>query len=161
MPPRRVTLAAIAGAHGVTGEVRLKLFAESLESFARHTAFEANGRALTLKSVKAAGKGHIARFAEITDRTAAEALRGAELTVPRTALPPAEEGEIYIADLVGLDVVTTDGRAVGKIIGVENFGAGDILAIAREDGGEFMVPFNRAAVPEVGAVLTLDPEFLP
>src|SRR5690606_24322162 len=96
-----VTLAAITGAHGVTGEVRLKLFGEGLETFSVHSQF--NEGAFTLQKVRDDGKGGaIARFAGIIDRTAAEALRGTLLTVPRSALPPVEDGEYYYADLIGL-----------------------------------------------------------
>lgn len=161
MPTRRVTLAAVMGAHGVTGEVRLKLFAESADSLKRYKSFDANGRTLTLKSVKPTPKGIIARFAEIDDRSAAEGLRGSELTVPRESLPAAAEGEIYIADLIGLNVVTTEGDPVGTVAAVENYGAGDILEIAKPGGARFMVPFNADAVPEVGEAVVLDPDFLP
>ncbi|MBO0750369.1 MAG: 16S rRNA processing protein RimM [Porphyrobacter sp.] len=142
-----VTLAAIAGAHGVTGEVRLKLFGEGLDTFKRHKSF--NDGALTLKSVRDDNKGGaVARFAEVPDRTAAEALRGTELTVPRSALPPLEEGEYYHADLIGLAAVSDAGEALGTVVAVENFGAGDILEIERPDGKRFMVPMIEAAVPE-------------
>ena len=87
-----VTLAAIAGAHGVTGEVRLKLFGEGVESLARYPSF--NEGALTLKKIRSDHKGGaIARFAEVNERTAAEKLRGTVLTVPRSAMPALEEGE--------------------------------------------------------------------
>jgi 16S rRNA processing protein RimM len=142
-----VTLAAVAGAHGVTGEVRLKLFGEGVTALKRHKAF--NDGALTLKSLRDDGKGGaIARFAEIADRTAAEALRGTLLTVPRSALPPLEEGEYYHADLLGLAAVSDTGEPLGTVVAVENFGAGDILEIERPDGKRFMVPMNEAAVPE-------------
>jgi 16S rRNA processing protein RimM len=142
-----VTLAAIAGAHGVTGEVRLKLFGEGVTALKRHKAF--NDGALTLKSLRDDGKGGaIARFAEVADRTAAEALRGTLLTVPRSALPPLEEGEYYHADLLGLAAVSDTGEPLGTVVAVENFGAGDILEIERPDGKRFMVPMNEAAVPE-------------
>ena len=145
-----VTLAAIAGAHGVTGEVRLKLFGEGVATLKRHKAF--NDGALTLKSLRDDGKGGaIARFAEIADRTAAEALRGTLLTVPRSALPPLEEGEYYHADLLGLAAVSDTGKPLGTVVAVENFGAGDILEIERPDGKRFMVPMNEAAVPEWNA----------
>ena len=161
MSTRRVTLAAVIGAHGVTGEVRLKLFTDSFGSFRAFKAFEASGRTLTLKAAKDTPKGVIARFAEVPDRNAAEALRGSELTVDRDALPPPGEGEVYIADLIGLAVVTTDGAAVGTVFAVENYGAGDILEIEQPDGKRFMVPFNADAVPEAGARIVLDPAFLP
>lgn len=142
-----VTLAAVTGAHGVTGEVRLKLFGEGLESLAAHRQF--NGGALTLDQVRDDGKGGaIVRFGEIADRTAAENLRGTVLTVPRSALPPLEEGEYYHADLIGLAAVSDAGEPLGTVIAVENFGAGDILEIERPDGKRFMVPMRADAVPE-------------
>lgn len=144
---RPVTLAVITGAHGVTGEVRLKLFGEGVETLGRFRAF--NDSSLTLGKLRDDGKGGaIARFAEVTDRNAAEALRGIELTVPRSALPPLAEGEYYHADLIGLLAVSTGGEALGKVVAVENFGAGDILDIAKPDGKRFMVPMIDAAVPE-------------
>lgn len=159
-----VILAAIAGAHGIKGEVRLKLFAESLDSLKRHKAFiaERGGvvQVLTLRAARPDKAGAIARFAEIADRTAAEGLRGMTLAVPRDALPPLAEGEYYHADLIGRAVVTTDGDAVGDVVAVENFGAGDILEIRKPDGKTFMVPFNAQAVPEVGAVIMLDARFV-
>jgi 16S rRNA processing protein RimM len=142
-----VTLAAVTGAHGVTGEVRLKLFGEGIEGLQRHKRF--NAGTLTLKKLRDDGKGGaIARFAEVLDRTAAEALRGTVLTVPRSALPPLADGEYYHADLIGLAVVSDAGEPLGTVAAVENFGAGDILEIEKPDGKRFMVPMNAAAVPE-------------
>jgi 16S rRNA processing protein RimM len=142
-----VTLAAIAGAHGVTGDVRLKLFGEGVESLQRFRAF--NDSALTLTKLRDDGKGGaIARFAEVTDRNAAEALRGTTLTVPRAALPPLEEGEYYHADLLGLPAVSTAGEDLGEVIAIDNFGAGDVLEIKRPTGKRFMVPMRIEAVPE-------------
>jgi len=142
-----VTLAAIAGAHGVTGEVRLKLFGEGIVALKRYQSF--NGGALTLKKLRDDGKGGaIARFAEIADRNAAEKLRGTALAVLRSALPPLEEGEYYHADLVGLPAVSDAGDPLGTVIAVENFGAGDVLEIERLDGRRFMVPMRAEAVPE-------------
>lgn len=141
-----VTLAAITGAHGVTGEVRLKVFGEGVAALKRHKSF--NGGTLALEKLRDDGKGGaIARFAEVPDRTAAEALRGIELTVPRSALPPLEEGEYYHADLIGLAAVSDAGEPLGTVIAVENFGAGDILEIERPDSRRFMVPMTERAVP--------------
>jgi 16S rRNA processing protein RimM len=150
---RPVTLAAIAGAHGIGGEVRLKLFAEGVESLKRHKSFMAGDRPLTLKSVKPGSVGAIARFAEIGDRAAAEALRGTLLTVPRSALPPLGTGEYYHADLLGLPCVTAAGRMLGKVALVENFGAGDIVEIEGADGKRFMVPVNPAIEIEPGRLV--------
>ena len=144
---RPVTLAAIAGAHGVRGEVRLKLFGEGAEALRAFSVFDAGDRRLTLKSVRPANQGAVATFAEVTDRSAAEALRGTLLTVPRSALPPLGEGEYYHHDLLGLPCVSTDGSVVGEVVAIDNFGAGDILEIAKPDGKRFMVPMNARAVP--------------
>lgn len=144
--PRSVTLAVIIGAHGVAGEVRLKLFAEGLDSIKAHTSF--NGGTLTLKSLRPGNNGSIARFAEIANRNAAEAARGTELTVPRDSLPPLEEGEYYYTDLIGLACVSTEGEDLGVCVAVENFGAGDVIEVERPNGKRFMVPMNDRAVPE-------------
>lgn len=142
-----VTLAAITGAHGVTGEVRLKLFGEGVEALSRYSSF--NDGALTLKKLRDDNKGGaIARFAEVTDRNRAESLRGTALTVPRSALPELGEGEYYHADLVGLPAISTTGEALGAVIAVDNFGAGDVLEIERANGKRFMVPMREEAVPE-------------
>jgi len=147
MQDKPVTLAVITGAHGVTGEVRLKLFGEGLASLKTHKAF--NGGALTLGKLRDDGKGGaIARFTEVADRTAAEKLRGTLLTVPRSALPPLEEGEYYHADLIGLPAISDEGQALGQVVSVENYGAGDLLEIERPGGKRFLVPMIEAAVPE-------------
>ena len=156
----RVTLAAVAGAHGVGGEVRLKLFAEGLDSLKRHKTLHAGERALTLTAVRPGSAGAIARFAEIADRSAAEALRGTLLTVPRDALPALEEGEYYHADLVGLACVDGEGTAFGTVVAVENFGAGDLLEIERPDGKRSLIPFRSGIADLAGDRIVADPAFL-
>ncbi len=140
---RAVTLAVVIGAHGIAGEVRLKVFADDLAQYRRF-----NGGTLTLKSLREGPNGAIARFAEVGDRNAAEGLRGTELTVPRSALPPLAEGEYYHVDLIGLPVVSDAGDPVGRVAAIDNFGAGDVLEIERPDGKRFMVPMRPEAVPE-------------
>ena len=157
MSNRPITLAVIIGAHGVMGEVRLKLFCESAESVKAHSSF--NDGALTLKSLRA-GNQIIARFAEISDRTAAEAARGTELTVPREALPPLAEGEYYHADLIGLPCVSTNGEDLGLCVAVDDFGAGDVIEVERAGGKRFMVPMTAEAVPEWGERIVIDAEFV-
>ena len=153
MSDRSVTMAAVSGAHGVTGEVRLKLFGEGVAALKRYRVF--NDGSLTLEKLKDDGKGGAnARFAEVADRTAAERLRGTALTVPRSSLPALEEGEYYHADLLGLPAVSTTGEALGTCIAIDNYGAGDVLEIERpaaegeKRGKRFMVPMRAEAVPE-------------
>jgi len=154
-----IALAAIIGAHGIKGEVRLKLFAESADSLPRQLSVRVGERTLTLQSVRP-GKAVIARFAEIQDRDEAEALRGTLLTVPRSALPPLEDGEYYHADLIGLPCEDGEGQPLGTVVAVENFGAGDILEIERPDGKRTMVPFRDGIADLAGGRIIVDPQFL-
>jgi 16S rRNA processing protein RimM len=152
-----VTLAAISGAHGITGDVRLKLFAEGIDSLKRYDKVAVGERMLTLKSVKPGGGGAIARFAEVNDRTAAEALRGQTLTVSRSMLPPLDDGEYYHADLLGrLCVAAESGESLGTCVSVDNFGAGDVIEIERSSGGRFMVPVVPAVTIEADRLLIDD-----
>lgn len=151
-PDRPVVLAVITGAHALGGEVRLKLFGEGVDALKRYKRF--NGGALCLSAIRPDKGGAIARFAEIPDRSAAERARGTELTIARSAMPPLAEGEYYHHDLIGLPAISSDGTALGTVVQVDNFGAGDILEIQRpagEDGKpgkRFMVPMTAQAVPE-------------
>jgi len=160
MPEDQITLAAIIGAHGIGGEVRLKLFAEGVESLSRHTTVQVGERQMTLKSVKSGGNAPIARFAEINDRNSAEALRSKLITVPRSALPPLEDGEYYHADLLGLTCQSADGEPLGTVVAVENFGAGDILEIEKPDGKRAMVPFREGVADLADSKILVDPLFL-
>ncbi|WP_114950895.1 ribosome maturation factor RimM [Sphingosinicella terrae] len=155
-----VTLAAVAGAHGIGGEVRLKLFGEGADSLKRHKRLFAGGRPLELVSVRAGGGGAVARFRGIDDRNAAEALRGQLLTVPRSELPPLGEGEYYHADLIGLACFDEAGEPLGTVVAVENFGAGDILEIERPDGKRAMIPFRDGIADLRGGRIVADPVFL-
>ncbi|MGE8134791.1 ribosome maturation factor RimM [Novosphingobium subterraneum] len=147
MRDQPVTLAAITGAHGVAGEVRLKLFGEGVAALKRYRAF--NDSSLTVVKLKDDGKGGaIARFAEVPDRTAAEKLRGTALTVRRSEMPALPDDEYYHADLIGLPAVSTEGETLGECVAVENFGAGDVIEIRKPDGKKFMVPMQPQAVPE-------------
>ena len=155
-----ITLAAITGAHGVAGEVRLKLLGDGLESLKSHKHY--NDGALTLQKVRSDNKGGaIARFAGIENRTAAEKLRGTTLSVSRNDLPPLEDGEFYHSDLIGLAVVTDSGKPVGEVRAIENFGATDIVEIEKPDGKSFMIPLTEQAVPEWNAErLVMSADFL-
>ena len=156
---KRVALAAVAGAHGVKGELRLKLFSDSIESLARHARFWVGGRDLALKEIKDGGKTAIARFEGVSDRSAAEALRGSLVEVDRDALPPLEEGEYYHADLIGLICQDEDGKTIGSVVAIENFGAGDLLEVER-DGKRSLIPFREPMARLDANRIVLDPAFL-
>ena len=157
---RRIALAAIAGAHGIKGEVRLKLFSESAVSLAKHEKLVVGGAERRLINVRDSGKTAVARFEGVNDRSAAEALRGSLVEIDRSALPPLEEGEYYHADMIGLGAVDREGLPVGSVVSVENFGAGDLLEIELADGKRSLIPFRDGIADLEGGKIVLDREFL-
>ena len=160
MTDKRVALAAVAGAHGVKGEVRLKLFSDSAASLARHEDVYVGGAMRRLLFARDGGKTAIARFEGIGDRSSAEALRGSLVEVDRSALPPLEEGEYYHSDLVGLACVDCEGQSVGTVVAVENFGAGDLLEVELPDGKRSLIPFRDGIADLEEGRVVLDPQFL-
>jgi 16S rRNA processing protein RimM len=157
---RRIALAAIAGAHGVKGELRLKLFTESVEGLKRHEMLFVGGVERRLLSVRDSGKTAVARFEGVPDRAAAEALRGSLIEVDRAALPELEADEYYHADLIGLPAVDREGNAIGTVAAVENYGAGDLLEIESEGGKTALIPFKPGIADLEDGKIVLDPEFL-
>lgn len=157
---RKIALAAVAGAHGIKGEVRLKLFSDSVESLSSHETLHVGGAERRLLAIRDSGKGAVARFEGIADRGAAEALRGSLVEVDRSALPPLEDGEYYHVDLIGLAAVDSQGKAVGTVAGVENYGAGDLLDVELEDGRRSLIPFKPGIADLDEGKVIVDPEFL-
>jgi 16S rRNA processing protein RimM len=157
---RRIALAAVAGAHGIKGEVRLKLFSESAVSLAKHEKLIVGGAERRLINVRDSGKTAVARFEGVNDRSAAEALRGSLVEIDRSALPPLEEGEYYHADVIGLGAVDREGLPVGSVVSVENFGAGDLLEIELADGKRSLIPFREGIADLEGGKIVLDRQFL-
>jgi 16S rRNA processing protein RimM len=156
---RRIALAAVAGAHGIKGEVRLKLFSESIASLKRHEKLYVGGTERRLLAIRE-GKAPVARFAGIDGRSAAEALRGQLVEVDRAALPPLGEDEYYHADLIGLPAASLDGKAVGTVVAVENYGAGDLLEIEDAAGKRSLIPFKAGIADLEDGRIVVDPEFL-
>jgi 16S rRNA processing protein RimM len=160
MTDNRVALAAVAGAHGVKGEVRLKLFSDSVASLAQHAKVFVGGVEQRLLGVRDGGKTAIARFEGIADRSAVEALRGQLVEVERADLPPLENGEYYHSDLIGLPCVDREGQAVGVVASVENFGAGDLLEIELPNGRRSLIPFRDGIADLEDDRVVIDAEFL-
>ena len=160
MAERRIALAAVAGAQGVKGELRLKLFSDSIESLSRHDMLYVGGVERRLLAVRDSGKTAVARFEGISDRSAAEALRGSLVEVDRATLPPLEEGEYYHADLIGLEAIDRDGNRVGTVAAIENYGAGDLLEIEQPDGRKSLIPFKPGIADLEDGRILLDPLFL-
>jgi len=157
---RRIALAAIAGAHGVNGELRLKLFSDSVESLSRHDRLYVGGAERRLLSVRGGGKTAVARLEGVNDRSGAEALRGSLVEIDRAALPPLEEGEYYHADLIGLTAVDGRGNNLGTVVAVENYGAGDLLEIELDGGKRSLIPFKPGIADLQDGQIVVDPGFL-
>jgi 16S rRNA processing protein RimM len=144
----------------VKGELRLKLFSDSVESLSRHGALYVGGVERRLLALRDGGKIVVARFEGISDRSAAEALRGSLVEVDRATLPQLEEGEYYHADLIGLEAIGRDGNRVGTVAAIENYGAGDLLEIEQPDGRKSLIPFKPGIADLEDGRILLDPLFL-
>jgi 16S rRNA processing protein RimM len=149
----RIRVARIGAAHGVRGEVKLWSFTQDPLAVAQYGPLQTQdgARSFEIEALRPAKDHLVARIAGIGSREAAEALRNLDLFVPRERLPKIEEADtFYHADLIGLAAVTADGAVLGTVSAVHNFGAGDILEIAPEGGGQtLMLPFTVANVPEI------------
>ena len=148
----RVCLGQIGAAHGVRGEVRLRSFTSDPAAIADYGPLETeDGRIFQIESLRPARDHFVARLSGIGDRDAASALANAQLYVPRARLPEtAEPDEFYHADLVGLAVIDPLGNRLGTVVGIHNFGAGDLLEVRTQSGGQTeMVPFDTCHVPSV------------
>ncbi len=147
-----VTLGEIVRPHGVRGEVKLRSFTEDPCAIAAYGALVTErGERLTLKNVRAAHDHVIARIEGVADRDAAERLKGRKLQAALEALPPVEdEDEVYAADLVGLPVVDEAGAAIGEVVAVQDFGAGDLLELAVPGRrSTVLLPFSDDVVVEI------------
>ena len=146
-PGRRILVGRVVGAFGVRGEVKLESWTEPRSAIFGYRPWilrDARGVERELMGVRGrqVGKGLSAEIPGVEDRDAAEAMRGTEVWVPRSALPKAAEGEFYWIDLEGLEVVNTEGRAMGRVSHLFATGANDVL-VARDGDREWMIPFVR------------------
>jgi 16S rRNA processing protein RimM len=162
-PTRRILMGRIHGAFGVRGELKLESFTEPAATIFRYqpwTLRDAQGRERTLEGARGreTAKGLVATFPDVADRDAAEALRGTEIHVPRSVLPPPKPGEYYWVDLEGLRVVNTEGVDFGAVSHLFSTGANDVL-VARGER-ERMIPFLEPdyikSVDFAAGVVTVD-----
>ena len=149
---RRILLGRIVGAHGIRGDVLIRTYCETPNGIGAYGALtdESGGLRYEIKVVRETAKGVIARVKGVGDRTAAEGMRGTALYVPRSTLPAPEAGEFYYEDLAGLAVRDPAGARIGTVVGVANFGAGDLVEV-RIDGAKRteLVPFADPFVGEI------------
>ncbi len=148
----RICIGAIAGAFGTAGELRLKSFCSVPEDIGSYgpLSTEDGLREFQVTLLRPVAGGFGVRIAGISTREEAEALRGTALFVDRSRLPSLPDDEFYHADLIGLDAFDTGGIAIGKVIGVYNHGAGDIIEISStRHKSALLLPFTKAIVPNV------------
>lgn len=149
---KRICIARIGAAHGVRGDVKLWSFTADPAAVAKYGPFQTpDGRSLDIETLRPAKDFFVVRFKGVSDRNAAERLRNVELFVDRARLPaPAAPDEFYQADLIGLALVDRGGGALGTVVAVHNFGAGDLIEV-RLNGrhNTVMLPFNEAVVPDI------------
>ncbi|MBI0432232.1 ribosome maturation factor RimM [Roseomonas sp. KE0001] len=147
MGSKRILVGEIGRPHGVRGLVRVQSFTADPAAIAAYGPLsdESGGTRFVLHWLS----GGLARIEGVADREAAAKLTGTRLYLARDLLPPPEEEEFYLADLIGLDVRDAEGRALGQVRAVEDYGAGAFLTVAADQGRELLLPFTRAAVPVV------------
>ncbi|MBU6406133.1 MAG: 16S rRNA processing protein RimM [Alphaproteobacteria bacterium] len=146
-----VLLGAVVGAFGVRGEVRVRSFTGVPEAIAAYgPLLDKTGRVvLTPKRLRQAGDDFALTAPEIKTREEAQALRGAGLYAPKTALPAPGDDEFYHIDLIGCALQALDGSFLGRVEAVRDFGAGDLLEVQPAEGPSWYLPFTKAAVPVV------------
>ena len=149
---RRILVGVIGAAQGVKGEVRVKSFTGDPVAIANYGPLSAEDRRrvfeiVALRPVK--DDMVVVRFSGVPDRDAAAALTNTRLYVDRARLPAPEEDEFYQVDLIGLSARTENGRELGRVAGIENYGAGDLLEVTRVAGDSILVPFTKDFVPTI------------
>ncbi|MBA3910044.1 MAG: 16S rRNA processing protein RimM [Rhodobacter sp.] len=147
-----ICIGAIAGAFGISGEVRLKSFCSVPEDIAAYgpLSTEDGSRQFRITLTRPVAGGFGARIAGVSTRDAAVALRGTSLFVDRARLPSLPDDEFYHADMIGLDAFDTGGLALGKVVAVHNHGAGDIIELSSDrHKSALLLPFTKAIVPNV------------
>ena len=148
---RDVLLAAVTGAQGLKGEVKIKLFTARPDALPRYGVLHTKaGRKLKITAFRPGKEGEaVIAFEGIGDRKDAEALKGTELFVDRAVLPDTDEDEFYHADLIGLEVRDSEGRVLGKVSALHNFGASDVLEFSRPDGDSVHLAFTKETAPVI------------
>jgi 16S rRNA processing protein RimM len=159
-----VLLAVVIGAQGLQGAVKAKVFTATPDALTRYGALhDAAGRKFEITAFRAGKSGEaVMSFAGIDNRNAAEALKGTELFIARSALPATAGDEFYHADLIGLEAQDVEGRVLGKVAAIHNYGAGDVIEITRPDGDSVLLAFTAENVPTIeiplGRIVVAVPE---
>jgi 16S rRNA processing protein RimM len=150
---RRIVIGRVTGVFGVKGWVKVESFTRPVENLLNYPRWQLERRGrwqeMRVQDVRPHGKGFVAQLADeagraITDRDEAAKLRGAEVAVLRSDLPPAAPGEYYWTDLIGLDVLDLEGASLGRVKDLMETGANDVLVVAGER--ERLIPFVKGPI---------------
>jgi len=149
--PSQICVARIGAAHGVRGAVKLWTFTEDPLAVRHYGPLSTKdgARQFEVTHVREAKDHLVATLKGVASREDAERLNGIELYIARDKLPETDEDEYYHADLIGLAAVNAANEAIGRVIAIHNFGAGDIIEIAPASGPTLLLPFTNAVVPTV------------
>lgn len=146
-----ILVGVVSGAHGIKGHVTIRTFTEEPDNITKLSLQNSEGAKVALKFSHYAKRDIVCMMSGVRDRTAAENARGIKLYALRSELPETEEEEFYFADLIGLPVVNMKQEVIGKIGGVHNFGAGDIIEISAPEKKSEFYPFTKELFPEITA----------
>ncbi len=146
-----IKVAAIVGAHGIKGEVKLRSFLENVDLFNDIGKFcdSTGNKIFSIKITGEVKDAIIAKIEGVNDRNSAELLKGTELFVPASSLPIPDDGEFYHSQLIGLEVRLENGKKIGKTTAIHNYGAGDIVEITMDSGDLEMLPLAEPWVDEI------------
>ena len=151
MTENKILLAQIGGPHGIKGDVRVKPFGEP-DMLNQYGKLETkDGKKFKIKRMRPQKNMMVVKFEGVNTREEAEALNRVELFVDRAKLPELEEeDEFYIEDLIGMDVLDENGEAIGSVLAVPNFGAGDMIEVKPTNSSStYFLPFTKEVVPEL------------
>jgi 16S rRNA processing protein RimM len=150
---RLIALGIFGAAHGVRGEIRIKSYTADPKAIGGYGPLTdaAGAKRFDVKVLRLVRDDLvIARVADVTSPEIAATLTGVELFARRAQLPPPDAEEFYIDDLIGLVAVSLEGERFGRVTGMLNHGAGDIMEIAPAAGGDtLLLPFTRQVAPEI------------
>jgi 16S rRNA processing protein RimM len=159
----RICVARIGAAHGIKGEVKLWSFTADPAAVADYGPLESQDgtQHFEIEALRPAKDHLVVRLSGVRDRDAAQRLTNLDLYVARDRLPAPAAEEFYHADLIGLRAEDRDGTALATIVGIHDFGAGDLLELRPPGAADtVLMPFNSATVPVVdiaGGRIVIDP----
>ena len=150
--PGRIFVGYINGVWGMKGHVKVTPLSTNPERLKAGSVVLLLGRPTTIAEVVTPQGYPIVKFQGFGDRTAAERLRGIYIEIDEADLRVLPEGEYYVDDLVGLEVVTTEGESIGRLTEVLGTGANDVYVVARPGQRDALIP----AIADVVRSVDLD-----